>query len=97
MNGNSHEDGGKWGRNERNGKWDIGNKCAMKDISTGKETNHPVPDNDILCGAWESAHMFCTYRFILEYSTRICSQIYIHISTATRINEFNLTFSKIHT
>lgn len=73
----------------------IGNKCAMKD--TGKETNHPVPDNDILCGAWEFAHMFCTYRFVLEYSTRICSQIYIHISTATRINEFNLTFSKIHT
>lgn len=86
-------------RNERKGKWDIGNKCAMKDISTGKETNHPVPNNDILCGAWESTHMFYMYRFVLEYpaNLRVFARKYIYIYyTRTCINEFNLTFSKIH-
>lgn len=34
MNRNSHGD--KRIGNERNGKWDIENKCAIKDTSTGK-------------------------------------------------------------
>lgn len=71
--------GGKWDRNERNGKWDIGNKCAMKDISTGKETNHPVFPIMIFFVARGNLRI-CFARIDLSWNIlRVFARGYIHL------------------